>query len=134
MGGISVPSSASNVMDNRPVPLGLPELILQKMGYYQHPVLYVYIPSHKHLFRDSNIVLNSVTVCLLASPLVVLYPICRQYCDPDSCRYYRSITFYILVFFFIFIIWRAIDRKEKENPQAVRMTGAQQQEEQAENV
>ena len=71
---------------------------------------------------------------VLASPLVVLYPICRQYCDPDSCRYYRSITFYILVFFFIFVIWRAIYRKEKENSQAIRVTGTQQQEEQAENV
>lgn len=73
-------------------------------------------------------------LCLFASPLVVLYPICRQYCDPDSCRYYRSITFNILVFFFILVVWRAINRKEKENSQAIRMTGTQQQEEQAENV
>jgi membrane protein implicated in regulation of membrane protease activity len=63
---------------------------------------------------------------------MVLYPICRQYCDVDSCRYYRSITFYILVFFFLFVIWRAMNRKEKEDSQAIRVTGTQQQGEQAE--
>jgi hypothetical protein len=135
MGEISVPPSASNAMDDRPVPpLGLPELMLQKIGYYQHPVLYVPISSHKHLFRDSDPVLNSVMLCLFASPLVVLYPICRQYCDADSCRYYGSNTFYILVLFFMFIIWRAINRKEKENSQAISMTGTQQRQERAEKA
>ncbi|KAJ5592860.1 hypothetical protein N7537_009764 [Penicillium hordei] len=116
MGEISVPPSASDAMDNRPVPpLGLPELMLQKMGYYQHLVY--------------------VTIGLLASPLVVLYPICRQYCDADSCRYYRSITFYILVFFFLFIIWRAMNRKEKEDSDAMSMIGTRhKREERAEKV
>jgi hypothetical protein len=135
MGGLSVPPSASNAIDDRPLPhLGLPELMLQKMGYYQHPVLYVSISSHKRLFHNSDPMLNSVMLCLFASPLVVLYPICRQYCDADSCRYYRSNTFYILVLFFMFIIWRALNRKEEENSHSTYMTGTQQREERTEKV
>ncbi|KAJ9485356.1 hypothetical protein VN97_g8004 [Penicillium thymicola] len=115
MGEISVPPSASNTMDEHPVPpLGLPELMLQKIGYYHHPVF--------------------VMLCLFASPFVVLYPICRQYCDVDSCRYYRSITFYILILFFVFILWRAMDQKEKENSQPISTTGTGQREERADKA
>ena len=52
MGEISVPPSASNAMDEHPVPpLGLPELMLQKIGYYHHPVLYVSISSQIPVLR-----------------------------------------------------------------------------------
>lgn len=52
MGEIYVPPSASNAMDKYPVPLfGVPELMLQKIGYYHHPVLYVSISSQTRVLR-----------------------------------------------------------------------------------
>lgn len=124
----SPPSSVStDAMDDHPHSprLGLPERMLQKMGFYHNPVLYVSISS-------SDPVLYRTMICLIASPYVVVYPICRHYCDAASCRYYRFNLFSALLLFFLFINYRASTRKD--NTPTILRTKTPQQDKQAEKV
>ena len=57
-------------------------------------------------------VLYRIMICLITFPYVVVYPICRQYCDAASCRYYRFNLFSALLLFFLFINYRASARKD----------------------
>jgi len=87
--------------------LGLPELMLQKMGFYHHPVLYIRVISSPNypMFCHSDPLLSRIMLCLLASPCVVVYPICRQYCDAASCRYYRF-NIYSALMLFLISLWK----------------------------
>jgi hypothetical protein len=130
-----LPSVSTNTMDDRPqLPrLGLPERMLQKIGFYYHPVLYVSISSpYYRKFRDSDPRNYRIMLCLLASPYVVFYPTCRQYCDAASCRYYRFNIFSALLLFFLFIVYRASERQE-DTP-IIPTTGTQQREGRADKV
>jgi hypothetical protein len=68
---------------------------------------------------------------LLASPYVVFYPICRQYCEADSCRYYRFNILSALMPFFLVIIYRADARKENSSKSTADM---EQREERTEKI
>lgn len=92
---------------------GPPERLLEKPGYFSHPILYA--PFTPSVIRTNNRAPGRFMTCLWASPYLLFTFACLQYCDAILCLDLRDGTLLLICLLSLILIVRTSDRVEYHN-------------------
>lgn len=96
------------INDRPDIKLGVPELVLNKLGYWSHPFLQAPSSQLDSIDHNTDPRLYRFTTFLFGSPYLFFSTVCLQYCDADSCRFYRDSVWCWIAIIFSLLMMRWI--------------------------